>query len=155
MSKSEFETRYLPRRPNCNKNRRDDSFSNKTKTPVSAANPDIRNYVNRMQKNGAEEGWLASPEIPTSQEIMCVKGEIDLEENCINLEPNHVDGPWPSVGDYLRTHYELLREDVVALLRDSVAYLRNKPSMTDTKNIYVYDQVKKSSLTKNYFLFAY
>jgi helicase required for RNAi-mediated heterochromatin assembly 1 len=108
-----------------------------------------------MQKNGAEEGWLASPEIPTSQEIMCVKGEIDLEENCINLEPNHVDGPWPSVGDYLRTHYELLREDVVALLRDSVAYLRNKPSMTDTKNICVYDQVKKSSPTKNYFLFAY
>lgn len=108
-----------------------------------------------MQKHGAEEGWLASPEIPTSQEIMCVKGDIDLEENCINLEPNRIDGPWSSKEEYLRTHYELLREDAVALLRDSVAYLRNKPSMTDTKDICIYDQVKESFLTGNCFLFAY
>jgi hypothetical protein len=155
MSRLEFETRYIPRGPNSNKYRRGDSFSHAAKRAVSEANPDIRKYVHKMQKQGVEEEWLASPEIPTSQEIMCVKREIDLEENCINLEPNCVDEPWPSVEEYLRTHYELLREDAVALLRDSVAYLRNKPSMTDTKDICIYDQVRKSFQTENYFLFAY
>ena len=84
------------------------------------------------------QDWTARPEIPAASEIM---GSNIGEEDTVDLPPNVVDGPWPSTQEYLRTHYELLREDSVALLRDAVAYVRENPSMTDTSDTCIYDKV--------------
>lgn len=55
--------------------------------------------------------------------------------------PNHIEGPWPSKNSYLRAHYELLREDSIAPLRDAVAYVRDEPKMMDSKEVSIYDKV--------------
>ncbi|KAJ6155542.1 hypothetical protein N7470_006108 [Penicillium chermesinum] len=59
----------------------------------------------------------------------------------IPLEPNKIHGPWESAGQYLRTHYNLLREDVIAPLRIGVAQLRENCDMNDSKEAYIYEKV--------------
>ena len=53
----------------------------------------------------------------------------------------HIEGSWPSKNSYLRAHYELLREDSIAPLRDAVAYVRDEPKMMDSKEVSIYDMV--------------
>jgi helicase required for RNAi-mediated heterochromatin assembly 1 len=108
---------------------------------VNKANPDIRKYVQKTLKLDNRESWLSYPEIPTTQEIMGQTGAIDLEENIIDLPTNQIDEPWESPKAYLSAHYELLREDSVASLRDAVALVRDEPSMTDTSEICIYEKV--------------
>lgn len=108
---------------------------------VNKANPDIRKYVQKVLKLDNSEGWLSYPEIPTAKEIMGQTNAIDLEENIIDLPTNQIDEPWESPKAYLSAHYELLREDSVALLRDAVALVRDEPSMTDTQEVCIYEKV--------------
>jgi len=104
----------------------------------AAADPGIRQYVSMTEALRNGNGWTALPEIPTASEIM---GSEIGEDDTVNLPPNIVNGPWPSTHEYLRTHYELLREDAMALLRDAVAYIRDDPSMNDTNAVCIYDKV--------------
>ncbi|KAH8701780.1 putative DEAD box helicase [Talaromyces proteolyticus] len=134
-----------PQRPK--EARHKDSIPRKEKRTVLVANQDIRKYVDRMRKPGPRDGWLAYPEIPTSEEIMGLTTEVDQEDGFINLAANQVVAPWISTEAYLRTHYELLREDSVALLRDCVAHIKNKPSMNDTNEICIYEQVYIRGIT--------
>lgn len=71
---------------------------------------------------------------------------INQEEGMIDLAPNQIDEPWESRESYLSAHYELLREDTVALLRDAVAYVREEPMMTDTQEFCIYEQVFNDAL---------
>lgn len=88
----------------------------------------IREYY-RKQDHGQKDSWLQKPEIPTPEEIL----PSSSDEDCVELMPNRIDGPWTSKDSYLRAHYELLREDAVAPLRDAVAYFRNDPQMVDSQ----------------------
>ena len=63
------------------------------------------------------------------------------DDDCIDLMPNNVVGPWPSKDLYLKAHYELLREDAVAPLRDAVAYVREDSQMMDSQTVAVYEKV--------------
>ncbi|KAI9372575.1 P-loop containing nucleoside triphosphate hydrolase protein [Aspergillus egyptiacus] len=89
----------------------------------------------------ASDTWTLKPEIPSSDEIF------GTDEEFVDLRTNKIEGPWESKDAYLKTHYELLREDSVAPLRDAVAIFRNDPDMCDNKSISIYEKVYVTALT--------
>ncbi|GFF45258.1 helicase required for RNAi-mediated heterochromatin assembly 1 [Aspergillus lentulus] len=111
-------------------------------SPNSEANLAIREYCLK-QDHGEEDPWLQKPEIPTPEEIL----PSSSDEECVELMPNRIDGPWSSKDSYLRAHYELLREDAVAPLRDAVAYVRNDPHMADSQAVSIYEKVYMTGIT--------
>lgn len=104
--------------------------------PVALANKDIQSYYDQPCLEDSEP-WALKPEIPSEEEILGTDSGDTLD-----LEPNNIDGPWISKEAYLRTHYNLLREDSVAPLRDAVAYVRERPHMMDSKDVSIYDQAR-------------
>ena len=59
----------------------------------------------------------------------------------LEVPTNTIDGPWDDKEDYLRTHYELLREDAVASLRDGVQEFRERPWMSENSTVSIYEKV--------------
>jgi helicase required for RNAi-mediated heterochromatin assembly 1 len=108
-------------------------YTREVRVPV--ANPDVRKYV-LERPSSTDEGWISKPEILASQEVT---GSED--DDVIPLMPNQISGPWPSKEAYLSAHYELLREDALAPLRDAVAYVKEDPSMMDSKEVCIYEKV--------------
>lgn len=116
---------------------------------IVQVNPDIKKYYKEAnaEYDTKDEPWASKPELPSSDEILGT----DLPENdedCVELMPNRIKEPWPSKGSYLRAHYELLREDAVAPLRDAVAYVRDDPRMMDSKDVSIYEKVRQLSLDR-------
>jgi hypothetical protein len=110
--------------------------------PPVPVNEDIRSYFYVEDDESAEsEPWTTKPSVPTPEEIMGVD-ILDDGEDSIQLAANIVVGPWRSKDAYLRTHYELLREDAVAPLRDAVAYIRDDPQMMDSGSVAIYEKVR-------------
>ncbi|KAJ9219090.1 hypothetical protein DTO169C6_8600 [Paecilomyces variotii] len=108
-------------------------------------NKDIRQYVRKKDAEGRDdEPWLSKQELPSSDEIMGTEMEND---DFVALMPNRILGPWPSSGAYLRAHYELLREDAVAPLRDAVAYVKDDPHMMDSPLLNIYEKVYITGIT--------
>jgi helicase required for RNAi-mediated heterochromatin assembly 1 len=105
------------------------------------------------------EKWRNLPEVPNSAEIMPAEDEtIDTqcsEENWDdyqkdpvydpNLPKNIVDGPWPSKDEYIGAHYQILREDAIAPLRQSIQEFRRHRSMDDDKHTCIYTHVSNKS----------
>lgn len=110
-----------------------------TPGPQESVNPDVRKYFDTIVSDDAPE-WQSKPEIPSAEEVL---GK-DTPDDFVILNPNIVDGPWPSKETYLEAHYNLLREDSVAPLRDAVAMVRNDPLRSDTKDLSVYESVSFS-----------
>ncbi|KAL4788637.1 P-loop containing nucleoside triphosphate hydrolase protein [Aspergillus varians] len=112
---------------------------------VAYVNKDIRNYFVQPPiqdlNTGVSNPWHSKPEVPSSDEILGTDGEF------VDLMPNKLEGPWDSKDAYLKAHYELLREDAVAPLRDAVAIFRCDPDMSDNKHVSVYDKVYVTGLT--------
>lgn len=104
--------------------------------PIALANKDIQTYYDQPDLE-AVEPWVLKPEIPSEEEILGTDSG-----DTVDLAPNNIDGPWISKEAYLRTHYNLLREDSVAPLRDAVAYVRERPHMMDSKDVSIYDKVR-------------
>ncbi|CBY02164.1 similar to helicase required for RNAi-mediated heterochromatin assembly 1 [Plenodomus lingam JN3] len=128
--------------------------------PTSAGpheNDDIQNYFKLAEKEviGAGE-WLDKPEIPTSSEILRKQtGFRSIEsENLIevdeNIQPHKVEGPYERNEHYLRTKYELFREDAVRPLRETIDVVRADPFKDEAEygnnNIGIYDPVYITSL---------
>ena len=108
--------------------------------PNVKLNRDIQAYVAAARTAVAAESWASKSEVPSPSEILGIddnQGSGDV----VNLVANQIQGPWPSVGAYLEAHYELLREDAVAPLRDSVAYVRATPKMMDSPDTCIYEKV--------------
>ncbi|KAL5343497.1 P-loop containing nucleoside triphosphate hydrolase protein [Aspergillus crustosus] len=113
--------------------------------PAAAfVNKDVRNYFAQPQIGDSDaytpKPWNLKPEIPTSEEIL------GTDDEFVDLMPNQISGPWESKEAYLKSHYELLREDAVAPLRDAVAVFRSNPDMNDDK-ISIYEKVHVIGLT--------
>jgi helicase required for RNAi-mediated heterochromatin assembly 1 len=102
---------------------------------------DIRRYLLGEDANIVKHEWESKPELPTSNEIMGID-ESEKDGDIIQLIPNQITGPWPSRNTYLKGHYELLREDSVAPLRDAVAYVRDNPHMMDSQIVAIYEKVR-------------
>lgn len=103
-------------------------------------NPDVRAYFEKAEFLDPTEGdWVNKPELPSTEEVMGT----DTDED-VWLAPNRTYGPWPSKHEYLKTHYNLVREDGVAPLRDAVAMVRDNLKMNDNKVVYIYEKVRPS-----------
>lgn len=117
-------------------------------------NNDIRKYFELADKPVAGAGaWLDKPEIPHPREIMREEPTFATMETLINTEdeprPKKVDGPYEDTEDYLRTEYELLREDALQPLREAVAEVRKDPWKEEAKyekNVGIYEPVYMTSL---------
>lgn len=108
--------------------------------PVALAPTEIRQYLSQTQAPRADAvpsgSWLLKPELPSSQEIF------GTDDEYLDLGTNQIQGAWESKEAYLKAHYELLREDAVAPLRDAVAIFRADPDMDDDKDVFVYEKVR-------------
>ena len=104
-------------------------------------NPAIRQYFKKADhaEPTAEPDWRNKPEFPASDEILGT----DTATDDVLLAPNKIFGPWSSTEEYLKTHYNLIREDAVAPLRDAVAFVREDPSIMDTKDAFIYEKVSR------------
>ncbi|KAI9664287.1 MAG: hypothetical protein M1829_005842 [Trizodia sp. TS-e1964] len=98
--------------------------------------------------------WLLRREIPTSREILGYDNEVKPAAGArdeigteVEIPINIVDQPWDSKADYIGAHYQLLREDTVAPLRDAVDELRAEPSTLDNERVCVYENVRITGLT--------
>ncbi|OJJ48392.1 hypothetical protein ASPZODRAFT_165273 [Penicilliopsis zonata CBS 506.65] len=114
--------------------------------PVALANRDIRDYFAAAESASlaGDESWLLKPEIPSPEEIMDTD---DQDNDCVELLPNKIVGPWPSKQFYLKAHYDLLREDAVAPLRDAIAYVQADPGMMDSQTVSIYEKVHIVGMT--------
>ena len=104
---------------------------------VLKLNTSIRQYVRDAEKitESSADDWTSQPELPTSSEILL------LSNDQIPLPANKVNGPYKNKGRYLRTHYNLLREDTVAPLRTAVETFRENPDMMDDRVVSIYEKV--------------
>lgn len=129
----------------------DDSIPESIPTHV---NDDIRRYYEAATKPVAGAGpWLDKPEIPHPYEILRDEPAFDTIETLITTEvdprPKKIDGPYDSNEDYLRTEYELLREDALRPLREAVTEVRKSPHKDEAsydKSVGIYDPVYITSL---------
>ena len=102
-----------------------------------SANLAIRQYFNAGPRDTPLDEWQKKPELPTVNEIMGT----DHPGEEFNLATNKIHGAWPSAEVYLKTHYNLLREDAVANLRDAVAVVRERPGVMDGRSFVIYERV--------------
>lgn len=105
----------------------------------------IRSYVKEAPRGNAanDEAWLNKGEIPASIEISGAGADENPEEE-LDVQPNKVAGQWSSKDEYLRDHYNLLREDAIAPLRDAVFELRAEPNIMESdsvENASIYEKV--------------
>ncbi|MCJ1290377.1 hypothetical protein MMC34_001913 [Xylographa carneopallida] len=109
----------------------------------------IREYFDKVSILNTNQSWLTLPEIPTSVEVGRLKdGKPTVGE--IPVPVNKVDGAWPSKEEYLQSHYELLREDGVASLREAVEEIRAKPELMEKdsqEHAAIYENVHISGVT--------
>ncbi|KAF2853992.1 hypothetical protein T440DRAFT_389338 [Plenodomus tracheiphilus IPT5] len=123
----------------------------------SRENNDIREYFDLANKSVIGGAWLDKPEIPTSYEVLRVKpGFSDstqaesLIESDEAIRPHKIEGPYESNEDYLRTKYELFREDAIRPLREAIDVVRTDPFKDEAEygnnSIGIYDPVYITSL---------
>lgn len=104
------------------------------------------------------EEWRNKPEIPSSDEIMKpLPGSENNEQEerwddyqreyqrdpvtNPNLPHNIIEGAWPSKEAYIGAHYQILREDAIASLRQSVQLVMKNPAISDTDDTCIYTHV--------------
>ena len=102
------------------------------------------------------ESWRKLPEIPDQSEIIppidetrirnqpedWFQYQMDLEyENASKLPNNTIKGPWASKSEYIAAHYQILREDAVASLRNSMKEFIKHPEMNDSEDTCIYTSV--------------
>ncbi|KAJ5941450.1 hypothetical protein N7516_001618 [Penicillium verrucosum] len=113
-------------------------YGNRPKEQVKPVNPEIRQYFDPdLPIYGPWRLWQTKPELPSSEEIMGT----DTPGDVVALTANCISGPWISKEKYLEAHYSLIREDLVAPLRNAVAHVRDNPSMKDTADVSIYEKV--------------
>lgn len=128
--------------------------SNVSAQEANEARNILEEHVEQKWKeaNFGSDSWVLIPEIPTSEEILppykpkVIKEEAwnDYQKDPVydpNLATNIVEGPWPSKKAYLKSHFEILREDAVASLRESAVKFRTDPSIADDRDTRVYTNV--------------
>lgn len=120
----------------------------------------VYDHIERPYEHGRTfaEQWRNLPEIPTKHEIMpdpvdlsdCEEEWDDYQRDPLynpSLPTNNVEGPWTSKAAYIGAHYEILREDGIASLRDAVAAVKKNPSMSDHDDICIYTDVSNYILS--------
>lgn len=108
--------------------------------PPPTVNYSIRQYANAKVDVPGTWGFTDKREIPTQDEISTTDDPDDL----LKVPYNEVVGPWPSKLKYLYNHYELLREDAIAPLRNVVSEMRAEPHIMEKDSVedsHIYEKV--------------
>lgn len=116
------------------------------------SNGDVQKYYEVATKHVAGAGpWLEKPEIPHPDEVLRRDRASFAPTNIENLiptedepRPKKIEGPYDNKEDYLRTEYELLREDALRPLSEAVAEVRKDPWKEEAKyekNVGIYEPV--------------
>ncbi|KAL9033633.1 MAG: hypothetical protein Q9214_007420, partial [Letrouitia sp. 1 TL-2023] len=114
--------------------------------PHPTVNYSIRQYVNAKVDVPGTWGFTDKREIPTQDEILTN----DDPEDLLKVPRNEVVGPWPSKAKYLYNHYELLREDAIAPLRNVVSEMRAEPHTMEKDSVedsHIYEKTYITSFT--------
>jgi hypothetical protein len=121
----------------------------------SRVNNDIREYFQLAHRSVSGGAWLDKPEIPSPSEVLREQPSFSnstepLIEVGENVRPHKIEGAYEDNEDYLRTKYELLREDAVRPLREAIDEIRAEPfkdeSEYNDQSIGIYDPVYITSL---------
>jgi len=117
----------------------------------------LRDHINRnYERQDGVQDWQKLPEIPTATEILGpakqprTKFFVDDSDDVFkdglaaNLPHNIIDRPWDSVSDYIGAHYQLLREDAIAPLRQAVSLYTSQPTMKDNQDLSIYTHASRS-----------
>ncbi|KAG8525871.1 uncharacterized protein KY384_000631 [Bacidia gigantensis] len=105
---------------------------------------DIRKYAKKLEavtNASSPAAWHGISEFPKWSEVFDPGRRAHNED--VELDSNTIVGPFSSKEDYLARHYNLLREDAVAPLRDVVSECQIYPHMserTSRNDAYVYDK---------------
>src|SRR5579871_3538843 len=95
----------------------------------------VTDYIKDLRQANSMGKWLSRPEIPTSDEIRDIQEAwVPRVDGAIILNGNKITGAWNSQEEYLRTHYELFREEAVRPLREAVNFLRQCPDYQENNN---------------------
>jgi helicase required for RNAi-mediated heterochromatin assembly 1 len=122
---------------------------------ISRINNDIREYFQLAKKPVTGGAWLDKPEIPIPSEILCEKPVYSSSNEALievveSIRPHKIEGAYEDNEDYLRTKYELLREDAVRPLREAIDEIRADPFKDEAeynnRSIGIYDPVYVTSL---------
>ena len=132
----------------------DSRYPDPDRVPISIGprtNNDIVEYYRDADKPiVTTSAWADRPEIPRPSEIMPddsslgFKSGLEMVRVEEDLPRNIVEGPYASKEAYLRTQYELLREDALRPLRRAVEEVRRNPIPDEseyTNNIGIYEPV--------------
>lgn len=117
--------------------------------PPAVAGAQVRKYLQLYESRSHAlvnhaETWVTTPEIPTASEL-CPTEEDAQSTTCLDMPVNKIDGPWESKAEYLRSHYQLLREDAISSLRDAVEEVKDNPGMSDSGTFNIYEKVHTGS----------
>lgn len=121
-----------------------------TASTSAPASFDIEAYFRPPATTNSEAAWLQQPEFPLSSEVLDderaqTTGDGELVDVGQGLHPYKVDGPYDDKDSYLRTMYELLREDTIRPLREIIRQVREDPHRDEQEyestNIGIYDSV--------------
>lgn len=100
-------------------------------------------HINRLYEKRhvpQSQQWCTLPEIPSGSELL------DQMADQSTLPPNVIDGPWESKEAYIGAHYQLLREDGLAPLRNALATFKSSPFMVDDRFLCIYTHVRHTLL---------
>lgn len=95
----------------------------------------VREYFRQISKSeeAVLDTWQRKTEFPTAAEILDEPLERKSQSAAApEIPQNLIKGCWSSKEEYLRTHYELLREDLLKRLKGVVAELRGAPDLAET-----------------------
>jgi helicase required for RNAi-mediated heterochromatin assembly 1 len=117
-------------------------------------NNDIREYFQLAKEPVAGGVWLDKPEIPSPSEVLRAESNLKNSHLLIDIDdtirPHKPEGAYEDNEDYLRTKYEILREDSVRSLREIIDEVRADPFKDEAEysnqSIGIYDPVYITSL---------
>ncbi|CAH2980996.1 unnamed protein product [Chilo suppressalis] len=104
----------------------------------------LGNLINKITDDDIPQSFKIINKDPNSfrnLSIFPTRGDL-LANNQLLIQPNIVNGAYPSVETYLDLQFKLLREDCFGALRDGICSFINNPSKRRYENIRVHPKVR-------------
>jgi helicase required for RNAi-mediated heterochromatin assembly 1 len=131
------------------------NFTNRERLKASSPMARLQKYLDTNPRDETAGNWLSRPEIPSANEILDKDEpwETTAKNGTVSLHGIPEKGPFESIDVYLKTHYELLREDAVFPLREACAMIKEcsvlptENTGSKFQNVGIYSKVHIRGLT--------
>ncbi|KAF2743089.1 hypothetical protein M011DRAFT_481047 [Sporormia fimetaria CBS 119925] len=112
---------------------------------------EIQDYFREGPATVGGGDWIGKPELPLPAEINCASAHAAETLVAVDTElpENKIEGPYDGKEDYLKTLYDLSREDATRPLRDAVALVKASPYLDEAEyggNVGLYEPVRITSI---------